>query len=123
MTKCKKCGKEIKETFGHKRVYCSDECRIAYYSNRDRINATCEICGNPLGKNKKKFCSDECKKIAQRRYQQERNKELYKSTKPKELPKRRRRKSSNWSRNLAEINERARALGMSYGQYVGKYGL
>jgi endogenous inhibitor of DNA gyrase (YacG/DUF329 family) len=82
--------------------------------------ATCAICGNPLGKNRKKYCSDECAKIAIHRYYQKRNKELYKSTKPKELPKRRRKKSAKWAKELAEFNAKARALGLSYGQYEGQ---
>lgn len=120
MTKCKKCGKEIKPTSWHKRVYCSDECRIAYYHKTDRANAKCEICGNPLSGRQKKYCSFECKRKFMSKYQQEKNKELYKSTIPKALPKRRRKKSAKWAKELAEFNAKARALGLSYGQYVGK---
>lgn len=119
MDHCKYCGKEMQVSFRH-RVFCSDECSKAYYKRASRKNKNCEICGGALVGNQRKYCSA-CKAIAKSKYEYEYHKDQYKKPKVEATPKKRGRRKKITP--IAEINAKARAEGLTYGQYVGKYGL
>ena len=63
---CPVCGTKFKQTYsGH--TFCSVECRIR--STEKKIECTCDYCGKPFErkeseviKNKRHYCSDECKR-------------------------------------------------------------
>ena len=74
---------------------------------------TCPVCGNFfIGGNNKKYCSAECREKARRKMTGEGRK------KPKEN-KECKRKIGVLS--IGEVNRRARAEGLTYGQYMAKY--
>lgn len=102
---CRECGKFF-DTKNSQQVMCSKECRSAHYKKYKKELAaklktevrTCLVCNTefiPVSNNAK-TCSDKCKV-------------LYKKTK-------------NVKKTGIEpawmINQRARALGISYGRYV-----
>ena len=98
-----------------KKTYCSEECRKAYYSTRTIFN--CVVCGKKLEGQQRQYCGEECRKKAKAQVQRAKNKEIYKAFKPKSKARHKPKMS------IAEINEKARAEGLNYGQYVAKYGL
>lgn len=66
---CKKCNKPISTRY----VYCSDECRGWEFSlgrtgpvqRTYAYNPNCEICGGiKIGSRDRRYCSDECRKVA-----------------------------------------------------------
>lgn len=77
---------------------------------------TCEMCGKEFTakSNSAKYCCNECRKEANRT----RNLQIYHEHKgggrPKNPPKVRRKS------RIDEINAKARAAGMTYGQYVAE---
>ena len=98
---CEWCGKEFVRRRNSQK-YCSAKCRNANRNHRLYDEGkTCLICLKPLPKGRSKYCSDECfKKI---------------KTVPKFTP-------TEKKSTIAEINAKARAEGLSYGQYMAKYG-
>ena len=75
------------------------------------------MCGKDFeASGKRAFCSDECRKIAQKKRTAEADAGYKKYKAPK-------RKITKPKLSIAQINELARAEGLNYGQYVGKYGL
>jgi len=78
-----------------------------------KIEASCQECGKIFVKqtNNQRYCCEECKRIGQRRKSREYQKMNYVR---KGQPKKKRPPS------LAEINQRARAAGMTYGKYMAK---
>ena len=142
---CEHCGKKVPKG---RSIYCSDECRLAHYGITNRVNKTCEICGKELTGYQKKYCSVECKNVSQGKINENKTCEIcgkpltgnrmcfcsnecarqarlngkYKHDKdqwkkPKEETKKRGRPKKVPS--IIEINARAKALGLTYGQYVG----
>lgn len=97
----------------------------------DRIyQKTCKICGKQFEANKNvtKYCPD-CKESAYaevKRQSFEKNREIYMEHKriKRAAQKEEKKKGTHAERikPLLEMNERARAAHMSYGQYVAKYG-
>lgn len=79
----------------------------------EKIEAMCEECGLIFEKktNNQRYCCPECKKIGQRRKSRERQRAKYvkKGQAKKKKPP-----------SLAEINQSARAAGMTYGQYMAQ---
>ncbi len=72
----------------------------------------CPVCGNLFeGRSTKIYCCSECKCKAQTQ------KKLQECKKPKTVQ----RKKKHSSLSLEQINKRARAEGLTYGQYVAKY--
>lgn len=75
---CKHCGKKIQVNDNRRHMFCSVECRKAYYkAERQKAREAtkrivkCEICGKEFevfGKSHKRFCSDECIKKHMVRY-------------------------------------------------------
>ena len=121
MSYCKYCGEKIKIHFGKQTLFCSDKCRKAYYYRYGRTNKKCAVCGQELTGRKRSYCSTECARKAKSKYEYEYHKDQYKKPKAEATSKKRgRRKKTD---PIAEINAKARAEGLSYGQYVGKYGL
>lgn len=112
MNTCKHCGKEMLYSFG-RRLFCSDECSKAY-SNRK-----CKICGKTLTGNQRKYCSNECKRKGKSKYEYDYHKDQYKKPKAETKPQKKKKPALS----IAEINKLARAEGLNYGQFVGKYGL
>lgn len=112
---CKYCGKEIKIGFKKRTSFCSDECRRKFYSPRKIFN--CIVCGKKLVGRQRQFCSAECRLKDKAKSQQAKNKEIYKAVKMKPRVRHKPKMS------IEEINAKARAEGLNYGQYVAKYGL
>ena len=80
----------------------------------ERIEAACEECGIIFEKqaNNQRYCCEECKKIGQRRKSREYQRAKY--------VKKGQAEEKNKPPSLTEINQRARAAGMTYGQYMAK---
>ncbi len=102
---CECCGKEFK-TSCRRGKYCSMECRDKVYKERKvRLGVRtfyCELCGKAFESDKRrKFCTPECRRKAERGGK--------KSKKPK--------------LSLEQVAKLSREEGLSYGRYVGKYGL
>ena len=68
---CRECGKALIQEIGKKqRVFCSDECRTAWWrthpekiKQRAVYSFTCACCNQPFaayGNSKRKYCSHEC---------------------------------------------------------------
>ena len=78
------------------------------------IEAACEECGIIFDKktNNQRYCCPECKKIGQRRKAREYYRAHYV---PKGQAEEKKKPPS-----LTEINQKARAAGMTYGQYMAK---
>lgn len=78
---------------------------------------TCVMCGNIfVGRPNKKYCSAECRNKGAAEYNRKRSEERQK---PKVESKK--RKSKLGSLSIEQINRRARAEGLTYGQYMAKY--
>lgn len=104
--KCPVCGKAFTaEKNGIK--FCSPECKKKASGTPQK--KTCEYCMAELPPFRKKYCSDECYLMANGIRKDRTGKFRYKKTKRK-LP-------------IADINEKARAEGLTYGQYVAKYNI
>ena len=78
--KCRQCGKKIIQLQGRKpRIFCSDDCRIAYWTaNQDKVmrksavETECPVCHKKFKdyeRNHRKYCSREC--YIKRRYYSE----------------------------------------------------
>lgn len=65
MKKCRVCGVEIAPN----RVYCSNKCKEKYRYDTNLIRKRCSVCNRKfIGKKGESVCSNECSKIAQRKY-------------------------------------------------------
>lgn len=97
--------------------------RLMFRSNglytKDVKTRKCEVCGEAFQANstKRKYCSDACYKKANREKQKER-----KYVEAKELETSIKERFPGYSK-IAAICVAAKAEGLSYGQYVGKYGV
>lgn len=79
----------------------------------ERIEATCEACGKIFVKNtyNQRYCCPACQRTGTRMKAREYQRELYakkRQAKKKKPP------------SLTEINQKARATGMTYGKYMAK---
>lgn len=105
MMNCRCCGVEF-EPKTNAQVHCSVKCRVKYNKYKSRIRYktyACNWCGKVFdSEKKKKYCSDDCRLIANR---MKKNKAL---------------KHNN---SIEEIARLATEAGLSYGQYVHKYNL
>jgi predicted nucleic acid-binding Zn ribbon protein len=120
---CKYCGKKMQASFAH-RVYCSDECFRAFYKKKLKEKSThCEICGKKLEGRKRKYCSAECLRYANKKQALILQKDEYKKPKAEVNQEPKKRGRPKKKPTLAQINAKARAEGLNYGQYVAKYGL
>ena len=110
MTACPTCGKEF-ERIGAKK-FCSVKCRKKYNSQKPKSEEykspklfECGWCGLFFQSRKKEeYCCDECRKKGENR-------------------KRKRAKKKFGLNSIDAIAIAARKEGLSYGQYVAKYGL
>lgn len=103
---CEYCGKEF-ETSCHNGKFCSMKCRDKAYKERKvRLGERtfyCELCGKAFESDRRRrFCTDECRRKAERGKKKSRKK-----------PK----------LSLEQVAKLSREEGLSYGRYVGKYGL
>lgn len=125
--KCEWCGKEFEDETGH-RKYCNNDC--SYEANKESIkrlqaekrqykkmfNAECLICHKVFltNRHRQKTCSLEC--------QAERMKELHKKNyanhKIRQRLKKEREEAQKKVETIAEIQRKARAMGISYGRYM-----
>ena len=103
---CEYCGKEFTTTHNSQK-YCTVECRDKARHNK-RLGTRvfeCEFCGELFEADaKRRFCTVECRRKAERKKK--------KQTKPKK-PK----------LSLEQVAKLSREEGLSYGEYVKKYGL
>lgn len=121
MPKCKLCGKDFKIRFRSNEVFCSEECCKAFHGIRAKKDLYCVICGKKLSGKNKKYCGETCRRRAATLRNMEEMKELSESKDvetPKVIKKKRKPKLT-----LVQIAVEARKEGLSYGQYVAKYGL
>lgn len=129
LIKCKYCRIEF-EPKKDRQVFCCAGCRIKYGNEQQRSRmknnayekvVKCEYCKEDfvrLSTSRKKYCSEECKQAASRKRQNEKLKEIMKGFRK---PKKEKKKKPKLT--ITEINQKARALHMSYGEYVSKYGV
>lgn len=124
---CIECGKTFLTHIASKKT-CSDECAnmrrrmYAIKRNAERREATrerigtriCAICGKEFSPNQpaKVCCSPEC--------QRERDRERIRVSNRSIQQRNKKVKSSE--QQINDINAKAKALGLSYGQYVARYG-
>ena len=106
---CGQCGK-VFVTTNHNQKYCSVECRDKAYKEKPykplgtRV-FECEFCGELFEADaKRRFCTPECRRKAEQG-----KKKIRKPKKPK--------------LSLIDVAKLCREEGLSYGQYVAKYGL
>lgn len=137
---CKHCGKEFASNKNAQK-FCNPICRATYFKDKkrktDMSERECMQCGKkfiPKVYNQQ-FCSLECKNFKRDRYciycgkKLTANKSKYCSVKCKNeynkqggcivIHKGRKQKKTN---ALADLNAKARAEGLTYGQYMAKYG-
>ena len=106
---CPCCGEEFetkKSENGNSRnaqKYCSPQCRKKYASRAYELkDCTCRWCGKDFkAPKRRKYCSDECR--------------LYANGRGK--------RKSKTNKTLIEVAQLAHKEGLTYGQYVAKYGL
>ena len=77
---CPQCGKTVIQRTGHKKRFCSDRCRMAYWnSHQDQIlrrayyALSCKNCGKEFqsyGNAHRKFCCRSCYEIYRKRGKQ-----------------------------------------------------
>lgn len=124
---CVECGKTFLTHISSKKT-CSDECanmrrrRYAIKRNeekrqetRERLGTrTCLICGKEFEPRNCNIvcCSPECQKV--------RDRELVNASNRSIRLKNKKAKSSE--QQINDINAKAKAMGLSYGQYVARYG-
>ena len=100
--KCPECGKMFVRRNG-RHEYCSIECRRKSYVKPTRLYYHCEQCGVTFEEGRlTPYCSDKCKREAE-------GKPVKKATRKKVL-------------SLDEVVRLAKAEGLTYGQYIVKYG-
>lgn len=104
---CRECGKEFLPTH-YISVYCSKECSREWNKKNLRMlrrqarDVRCVECGEKITDiNRRKYCSDECRFGIK-------------------LPKAKKKKKLN---DLSVIARKSNEEGLTYGQYVAKYGL
>lgn len=104
---CKQCGKDF-DTNHSKKIYCSYECQreALKVMNRRRVSEfqkkyrnTCRWCKVEFrGGRGQRYCSPDCKAAASEKREND--------------------KRGGIGKGLSEVARKARASGMSYGQYV-----
>lgn len=111
--KCIVCGKYFEATAGNAR-YCSKECKyIAFKQNRNNNNNretefSCAWCGKTfISQRKKKYCSKECRMSAN-------GQKVSTKTKINTYA------NAIVPGSLADVVQKARDAGLSYGQYTGQ---
>ena len=117
MPKCLYCGKEFKIQLRSNEKYCSADCRKLYHRYKDKPPKYCAVCGKEFKGRSYYYCSDECRQkvIEQRQKNRNRNEHKKVEVKPKK------RKKLKYT--IEQVQKLARAEGLSYGQFVAKYGL
>ena len=119
MKHCKFCGKDLLVGFGNRKSFCNDECYKKFYGMKKEKSVACEMCGKSLTGLRRTYCSDECQKKSKLSERYDEHKKPQATTYPVNVKKQDRPKKMT----LAEVNELARAEGLSYGQYVAKHRL
>jgi hypothetical protein len=114
--KCKFCGNSF-ATRHSTQLYCCKSCSSQAFADLKAELATgeaithrlkCNFCGKPFtNKRRKSYCSNECRLMANGRCARPKPKDK-KAEKPKV--------------SIAEVCVLARQQGLTYGQYVAKYG-
>lgn len=103
---CKYCGKEFTSTHNSQK-YCTVECRDKARHNK-RLGTRvfeCEFCGELFEADaKRRFCTVECRRKA-------------------ESARKKKRKPKKPKLSLEQVAKLSREEGLSYGEYVKKYGL
>ena len=129
LIKCKYCESEFKP-LTDRQIFCSASCRIKYGNAKQRSQmqgkvyekvVKCAWCNNEftrLSTSRKRYCSEDCKNTANKNKKNEALKEVMKGFRKSEKEKNKKPKLT-----ITEINQKARVLHMSYGEYVSKYGV
>lgn len=114
MLVCPVCGKEFSPATGNQH-YCTKDCAAAArraYRSRPAVELVCPVCGKSFVKHhgQQKYCTPECR---------ERNEkgDFY-----LDMPQRVYKSPGGNQGGIAAVAAQARAAGMTYGQYVSKYG-
>ena len=105
--KCPECGKMFETEGKSRKTYCSVECREKHYAKtkKPKLYYQCEYCGKVYEQGSTNpYCSDACKN-------------MYSSGRAKNTGRK------NKALSIVDISKLAKAEGMTYGQYVAKYGL
>lgn len=102
---CKRCGKEF-STEKNAQKFCSPKCaKTNLYFSKKQTEFKCAYCGKTFtSENKKKYCSENCRLIANGR----RN------------PQQKKRKQKNFM-SIEEVARASREMNMSAGEYMVKY--
>ncbi len=128
---CTVCGKEFVPTSSVQKM-CSEACRAEQgrrqarrYNREHGKLKVCPGCGEKFHSTStgRKYCCDACKREALlRRATQERQgaRPVFRDRRPPDPPPRSKDKA-DWT--LADICAAAREAGLTYGQYVARYGL
>lgn len=126
---CKYCKIEF-EPKKDRQVFCCAGCRIKYGNEKQRSQmknnvyeevVKCAWCNNEftrLSSSRKRYCSEQCKKASAQNQRKEALKKIM-----KEFRKPKKQKKQKPKQSISDINQKARALHMSYGEYVSKYGV
>lgn len=114
MLVCPVCGDEFAPATSNQR-YCTKDCAAAArraYARRPAVELVCPVCGKSFVKHhgQQKYCTPECR---------ERNEkgDFY-----LDMPQRVYKSPGGNQGGIAAVAAQARAAGMTYGQYVSKYG-
>lgn len=113
---CEECGKPF-TSFREESRFCSLKCQQQHYRGskiKESMSEarTCEVCGKPVPKGRRTFCSEECALKAKRAGEKSVMREL---SKPKDVKKKLTRKQKE--KRFRETVEAANRAGLSYGQY------
>ena len=127
--KCSYCGKKFIPTV-KTNIYCSIDCQYENRKKRQREGKggeqnkiqkrPCIICGmvyQPKRANGT-CCSDKCRRKHYQKMQTISNKKLKEKKKVEKMLEKIKIQEARKNSSLAEMNERARELGMSYGKYI-----
>ena len=139
--KNKNCNKQFVTKYPFQ-VYCCRDCKyemdtetlLMNYHSSDERNGICKVCGQDFKKSKKSwvFCSDECRSKNKRKsnakyeYECECCHQIFKSAiEGKKFCSERCRKIGKKKKimSIEEIAKAARKEGITYGEYVRKYGV
>ena len=122
MNVCKYCGKNFIYRYRRNEIFCSADCRVKFHHKSPK-EKHCAVCGNSMDVQKRKYCSDECSRLANIRNVKKRQlKDLADMKAGKEAIKQR-AKPKPPALAIEEVAKLATAASLTYGQYCAKFKL